>query len=128
MYTTQIEDIDADIDSGLDSTSPASPTDRDVSPASNPPSLNVPIASFVTSSSSSAQPISPGFLRPCVRENSQSDLGGETLEDSPAPVSLYGSFSRPSYNKQQTSGDLGESFMQRNAEKLMRRRNLVERP
>jgi hypothetical protein len=134
MYTTQIEDIDADIDSGLESestlraASPASPSDRDTSPVTNAPSLDVPIASFGTSSSSSAQPISPGFSRPSVRQDPQLDLGGEPLEETPAPGSLYGSFSRPSYSKQQSSGGLGESFMQRNAENLMRRRQSVQRP
>lgn len=133
MYTTQIEDIDADLDSGLDSestlraASPASPSDRDISPITDAPSLNIPIGSFGTSSSSSAQPISPGFSRPSVREDPQLDLG-ETPEELPAPGSLYGSFSRPSYSKQQSSGGLGESFMQRNAEKLMRRRQSVQRP
>lgn len=133
MYTTQIEDIDADLDSGLESestlraASPASPSDRDISPITDPPRLNIPIGSFGTSSSSSAQPISPGFSRPSVREDPQLDLG-ETPEELPAPGSLYGSFSRPSYSKQQSSGGLGESFMQRNAEKLMRRRQSVQRP
>jgi hypothetical protein len=134
MYTTQIEDIDADVDSGLDSEStlraesPASPSGRDISPASDAPSLDIPIASFGTSSSASAQPISPGFSRPSVRKDPQLDLGEESLEEIPAPGSLYGSFSRPSYSKQQSSGGLGESFMQRNAEKLMRRRQSVQRP
>ena len=133
MYTSQIEDIDADIDSGLESestlraSSPASPSDRDISPITDAPSLNIPIASFGSSSSSSAQPISPGFSRPSVREDPQLDLA-ETPEELPAPGSLYGSFSRPSYSKQQSSGSLGESFMQRNAEKLMRRRQSVQRP
>jgi hypothetical protein len=134
MYTTQIEDIDADLDSGLDSEStlraesPTSPSGRDISPASDAPSLDIPIASFGTSSSASAQPISPGFSRPSVRRDPQLDLGDEVLEETPAPGSLYGSFSRPSYSKQQSSGGLGESFMQRNAEKLMRRRQSVQRP
>jgi len=133
MYTTQIEDIDADLDSGLDSestlraASPASPSDRDISPITDAPSLNIPIGSFGTSSSSSAQPISPGFSRPSVREDPQLDLS-ETPEELPTHGSLYGSFSRPSYSKQQSSGGLGESFMQRNAEKLMRRRQSVHRP
>ncbi|TIA50086.1 hypothetical protein D6C79_03230 [Aureobasidium pullulans] len=133
MYTTQIEDIDADIDSGLDSestlraASPASPGDGDISPADHLPSLDVPIASLGTSSSSSAQPISPGFSRPSVREDPQLDFGEQTPEELPAQGSLYGSFSRPSYSKQQTSGSLGESFMQKNAEKLMRRRQSTQR-
>jgi hypothetical protein len=133
MYTTQIEDIDADIDSGLESestlraASPASPSDRDISPVADAPSLNIPIGSFGTSSSSSAQPISPGFSRPSVQKDPQLDLG-ELPEEMPAQGSLYGSFSRPSYSKQQSSGGLGESFMQRNAEKLMRRRQSVQRP
>ncbi|CAD0099366.1 unnamed protein product [Aureobasidium mustum] len=133
MYTTQIEDIDADIDSGLDSestlraASPASPSDRDISPVSHASSLNIPIASFGTSSSSSAQPISPGFSRPSVREDPQLQFDDQVPEELPAQGSLYGSFSRPSYSKQQTSGSLGESFMQRNAEKMMRRRQSVQR-
>ncbi|KAG9523521.1 hypothetical protein KCV07_g2464, partial [Aureobasidium melanogenum] len=133
MYTTQIEDIDADMDSGLDSestlraASPASHSDRDISPASHASSLNIPIASFGTSFSSSAQPISPGFSRPSVREDPQLPVDDQVPEELPAQGSLYGSFSRPSYSKQQTSGSLGESFMQRNAEKLMRRRQSVQR-
>ncbi|KAG9627471.1 hypothetical protein KCU64_g18282, partial [Aureobasidium melanogenum] len=122
-----------DMDSGLDSestlraASPASPSDRDISPASHASSLNIPIASFGTSSSSSAQPISPGFSRPSVREDPQLPFDDQVPEELPAQGSLYGSFSRPSYSKQQTSGSLGESFMQRNAEKLMRRRQSVQR-
>ncbi|KAI4720613.1 hypothetical protein E4T48_03112 [Aureobasidium sp. EXF-10727] len=133
MYTTQIEDIDTDVDSGLDSestlraASPASSGDRDSSPASHPSSLNIPISSIGTSSSSSAQPISPGFSRPSVREDPQLDLDDQVPEEMPAQGSLYGSFSRPSYSKQQTVGSLGESFMQRNAEKLMRRRQSTQR-
>ncbi|KAK6008643.1 hypothetical protein QM012_000546 [Aureobasidium pullulans] len=133
MYTTQIEDVDADIDSGLDSestlraASPPSPGDRDVSPVSHASSFSLPIASFGTSSSSSAQPISPGFSRPSVREDPQLQFDDQMPEELPAQGSLYGSFSRPSYSKQQTSGSLGESFMQRNAEKLMRRRQSVQR-
>ncbi|KAI5259490.1 hypothetical protein E4T42_00288 [Aureobasidium subglaciale] len=133
MYTMQIEDIDADVDSGLDSestlraASPASLGDEDVSPAGHSPIPDLPIASLGTSSSSSAQPISPGFSRPSVRDDPQLDLSSPMPEEMPAQGSLYGSFSRPSYSKQQTSGSLGESFMQRNAEKLMRRRQSNQR-
>lgn len=132
-FTTQIEDIDADVDSGLDSestlraASPASPDDKHMSPVSRSPGLEVPISRIRSSSSASAQPISPGFSRPSVREDPQLAFADQAPVETPAQGSFYDSFTRPSYSKQQTSGSLGESFMQRNAEEMMRRRQSTPR-
>lgn len=131
-FTTLIEDVD--IDSGLDSEStlragsPGSSPEQHPSPTDLESGLDVPITRFRSSSSSSAQPISPGFSRPSVRQDPQFNFANEPPAGSPARGSLYESFSRPSYSKQQqTSGSLGESFMQRNAEEMMRRRQSTPR-
>jgi hypothetical protein len=134
MYTTQIEDIDADVDSGLDSgldsestLRGASAEAKGISPTSPLISAESPVAKIEASSSASAQPISPGFSRPSVQQDPQLEFADQIAQDTIPPNSLYGSFSRPTYGMQQTSGSLGESFMARNAEKLMRRRQSTQR-
>ena len=77
---------------------------------------------FQTSRSASSQPVSPGFSRPKVQADPQSlfddDVKTPEIEDNPT----FGSFSSSRSPYMQTSGSLGESFMQRNAEDMGRRR------
>lgn len=90
-----------------------------------PRSLDTPVMNIRSSSSSSTQPISPGFSRPSVREDPKFDAlqSSEEPNDMIGQGSFYEAFSRPSLSSKNTmTGSLGESFMQRNAEEMMRRR------
>ncbi|KAF1344613.1 hypothetical protein BDV97DRAFT_372998 [Delphinella strobiligena] len=97
-----------------------------LSPASQiPRSLDTPIMNIRSSSSSSTQPISPGFSRPSVREDPKFDAleSNEEPDDTVGQGSFYEAFSRSSVSSKNTmTGSLGESYMQRNAEEMMRRR------
>lgn len=87
-------------------------------------SLTVPMSKILSSSSSSSQPISPGFSRPSVREDPKLDFEIDTVDDIVGQGSLYDAFVRPSFSRNATSSSLGESFMARNAEEIMRRRRV----
>lgn len=124
MYTTQIEDIDADIDSGLDSESTLREPSPDKSEAKHT-SPESPIPKIEASSSASAQPIAPGFSRPSVKRDPELEFDDPNPQDTLPPNSIYDSFTRPSYGMQ-SIGSLGESFMAKNAEKMMRRRQSAQ--
>jgi len=110
-HAEQIEDVQLEM-----TASPGSP--RTVLPT---PSVS--ISRVRTSSSASLQPVSPGFSRPSVKEDPQSlfaepdDVTTPEIEDNKS----YGSFSQ-SGSYMDRKGSLGESFMQRNAAEMMRRR------
>lgn len=105
----------------------------EISVASTPPAevtggQGVPMLKIRSSSSSSIQPISPGFSRPSVQEDPKFYFDTrspetEQVEDVMAHGSFYDSSSRPSLpGRAPMVGSLGESYMQRNAEEMMRRR------
>ena len=131
-FDVQVSHIE-DIDTGNDSTAESEMTLRAESPLSpganipppsldQPPGLEIPVTRIRSASSSSAQPTSPGFSRPSVREDPQFNLAQHnSYVETPIQSSLYDSFARPSH-QQPVVGSLGESFMQKNAEELMRRR------
>lgn len=105
--------------------------DDTMSPVRSPPKPDIlggfgtPILKIRSSSSSSGQPILPGFSRPTVRDDPKFDLALEEIEntqDSTQSSSFYDSFARPSLSKNTMTGSLGESYMQRNAEEMMRRK------
>ena len=85
-----------------------------------------PTLEIRSSSSSSGQPISPGFSRPSVREDPIFEFATPEINDEADALvqgSFYDAFARQSYNsKNMVSGSLGQSYMQRNAEDMMRRR------
>lgn len=89
-------------------------------------SLGAPTLKIRSSSSSSTQPISPGFSRPSVQEDPKFEFfmdQTEQVENLDVQGSLYDTFSRPSLTGRGTmTGSLGESYMQRNAEAMMRRK------
>lgn len=105
---------------------PAERTPTDMSPEPDVfGSLSTPVFKIRSASSSSGQPISPGFSRPSVREDPKFDISiedNEEAEDTLGQGSLYDAFARPSVSKNTMTGSLGESYMQRNAEAMMRRR------
>ncbi|KAF2222602.1 hypothetical protein BDZ85DRAFT_130071 [Elsinoe ampelina] len=68
-----------------------------------------------TSSSSSSQPISPGFSRPSVRDDPVFPLGEDVKTPEIEQNEIYGSLGASMSLRQ---GSLGESFMERNAEEL----------
>ncbi|KAF4550696.1 Hypothetical protein D9617_16g014840 [Elsinoe fawcettii] len=68
-----------------------------------------------TSSSSSSQPISPGFSRPSVKDDPIFPLGEDVKSPEIEQNELYGSLTASLSLRQ---GSLGESFMERNAEEL----------
>lgn len=86
--------------------------------------VEVPIGSF-RSPSSFAQPTSPGFSRPAATKDPEYFFSEEQKVESPPKGSYYGSFTRPN-TARQASSSLGESYMQRNAATLMRRRQSDE--
>ncbi|KAL1305955.1 hypothetical protein AAFC00_004094 [Neodothiora populina] len=114
------------------SSSPSLSPDTNLSPISPQKSNNsatsasLPMLKIRSSSTSSTQPISPGFSRPSVRDDPIFDFPAEEndyISSSIGHGSYYDSFSRPSLTGRGTmTGSLGESFMQRNAEAMMRRK------
>ncbi|GAB7356884.1 hypothetical protein MBLNU459_g7747t1 [Dothideomycetes sp. NU459] len=87
--------------------------------------IDLPINSFRSPSSSFVQPTSPGFSRPSVTKDPELAFVEDTSVDTPAKNSFYGSFTRPSASRQ-AQNSLGGSYMQRNAEQLIRRRQTTD--
>lgn len=98
---------------------PRTTTSTTTSTARNP---SITISPFRASAAASLQPTSPGFLRPSVREDPQFLLDENEKVDDGVGYEI----GRPSPVRQNTAGSLGESYMQRNAEQLMRRRRSDE--
>ncbi|KAG8630673.1 hypothetical protein KVT40_002292 [Elsinoe batatas] len=88
-------------------------------PASNSAKTGIPLrpgpSKLRTSSSSSSQPISPGFSRPSVRDDPVFPLGEDVKTPEIEQNEIYGSLGASMSLRQ---GSLGESFMERNAEEL----------
>ena len=92
----------------------------------HPGATNTPGLNIRSSSSSSNQPISPGFSRPSVKEDPVFESSGiDPIDDTDVvgQGSFYDAFARPSYSSRNNmSGSLGQSYMQRNAENMVRNR------
>lgn len=101
--------------------------DSKPAPSSEPfGQTEAPFGSFRSPSSSFTQPTSPGFSRPSVTQDPEFPFPAERSVETPSKNSFYGSFTRPTAARQ-VSSSLGESYMQRNAAKMMQRRKSDEK-
>ena len=121
-HAEQIEDVQFGVPDSPATPSPGASIPKSPRNALSTPSLS--ISHVRTASSASLQPVSPGFSRPSVKEDPQAFFGNNA-EDINTPEiednKSYGSFSQ-SGSYMGRKGSLGESFMQRNAMEMMKRR------
>lgn len=96
---------------------PRAPPARSIPPArvEMPARPTRPVPKLRTSSSSSSQPVSPGFSRPSVKDDPVFPMGENVTTPEIEQNEIYGSMSA---SMSLRAGSLGESFMERNAEEL----------
>ena len=125
-------DLDEDTETDLETPNvspPLSPTSiREIPrPRSGSNTTDPSSSRLRNSSSSSSQPTAPGYSRPSVHEDPHLLYDGDLTTPEIERNQDYGSFARSSsfFDRGGSfrSGSLGESFMQKNAEDMEKRRN-----